>query len=304
MSSVALVGALSDETFRHTVVRLRERGIPFVTIDLTQLLFDRGGRVDESAGVVYVKGQAIDVLSHRAIFNRLSPQIPVGRHLTVRRQLLLRSISRILLHAKRCGSLVVNCPQYMDVNSSKYLQAVNLQRAGFRIPRSLLTNATEAVKRFSRTQPTIFKSCSGERSIVEDVSVLGAGAFLNLRRSPTLFQERIVGADVRVHAVGSSMFGEWIESASVDYRYGRDNMHRLVDVPVSVVTRLKRYMTMNGLHFVGADFKVNSKGHWFILEVNTMPGYSGYDERAKFAISNELCAYLTTETKFAKTTKV
>jgi D-alanine-D-alanine ligase-like ATP-grasp enzyme len=48
-------------------------------------------------------------------------------------------------------------------------------------------------------------------------------------------------------------------------------------------------MKLSNLLFIGADFKIDlNDGHWVILEVNTMPGYAGYDERAKRGISATL----------------
>ena len=105
----------------------------------------------------------------------------------------------------------------------------------------------------------------------------------HLRDSPSLFQRRIIGPDVRIHVVGSEIFPEMIISKNLDYRYPQKdtpNVYYDCDVPTDIRQRCLAYCKMRGLMFAGFDFKIDERnGCWYVLEANPRPGYEFYDRR-------------------------
>jgi glutathione synthase/RimK-type ligase-like ATP-grasp enzyme len=88
-------------------------------------------------------------------------------------------------------------------NSSKPFQAQLIQRAGFNVPETLVTNDPELVCEFrDRHGRVIYKSMSEVRSIVRFLDDEAINRLDLLRWCPVQFQRYIPGVNVRVHTVG------------------------------------------------------------------------------------------------------
>ena len=64
------------------------------------------------------------------------------------------------------------------------------------------------------------------------------------------------------------------------------------ELPAHILNKVQQYRVRSGLTLIGIDFRVTANGDFYILEANPMPGYDGYDRRAKLAISNHLLTLL------------
>lgn len=154
---------------------------------------------------------------------------------------------------------------------------------------------THAVLDFwSEHERIIYKSISGERSIVTELAETDAGRLESLRRCPTQFQALIDGLDVRVHALSS---GQTIATAAwadvVDYRYGNESGMEPFDLPGEVADACVELTVALGLEFAGIDFKLTPDGEWVCLEVNPSPAFIAYEAVTRQPIAAAVAKLLT-----------
>lgn len=193
---------------------------------------------------------------------------------------------------------VANRVGAMTSNVSKPFQAQLIQRCGFAVPPTLVTNDAEAVRRFvGEHGRVIYKSISSVRSIVRELAPGRAGGLSRLRNLPTQFQARVAGTDVRVHVVGAEVFATSVRSDAVDYRYAsRDGMEielEASELPSEIRARCLALSRELELPFCGIDLRCGDDGRWYCFEVNPSPAYSFYEEQTGQPISDALIDYLT-----------
>lgn len=270
---------------------MEELGLRYDFLDLHKFL--RYGRIVNHSCKMYisVSNKAFSLDQYGAIYHRLSLDESLIGASTYRRLVQYRTLASTLVTMHHTGaSLVINPPSVFDENSSKLWQLTALNRFGLKTPPTCVSNSARMSRQFVDVQTSaIYKSCSSERSIVEMAPDVSSERYQTLITAPCLFQKNIVGNDVRVHIVGNTAVSELITSQGVDYRYARENEHKLISTPRKIKEALIRYMKNQKLSMIGADFKIESTtGQWYVLEVNTMPGYAGYDERSGGKISKNL----------------
>ncbi|MEZ4294092.1 MAG: ATP-grasp domain-containing protein [Polyangiaceae bacterium] len=294
---ILLIGPTIEPTFGHTVRALHREGRDIEVMDLGDFWSDAvltGTLEAPESIVIETRGKEYRLGDYRSFYTRLvdlrqSPDpTPVaaewGR---------FRLLSAALAAQP---ALVVNRPGAGDSNASKPYQTALIERHGLRVPRSLSTNIPARAREFIASCPrgAIYKSNSGMRSIVQAVGEADLGRFDALRNCPVLFQERIWGDDVRVHVVGDACHAVRIRSAEVDYRYDRSGNvvsepFELTPAAAEACVRVTRAL---GLSFSGIDLLLDADGELHCLEVNPMPGYSGYDHTLGGEISRSLGALL------------
>ncbi len=191
---------------------------------------------------------------------------------------------------------VVNRRQPMTSNNSKPYQSLLIQRAGFRVPPTLVTSDPARVQRFAAERgDVIYKSASSVRSIVAPLGASDLPRLAAIRGLATQFQAEIKGYELRVHVVGEATFGARIRSDRTDYRYaaadGGKTTMLAVDVPRPLAARCVRLAKALDMAFVGIDLIVSDDGI-VCLEVNPCPGYSYYQEATGAPIADALAAYL------------
>ena len=196
-------------------------------------------------------------------------------------------------------ALVFNRGSAMASNASKPYQAQLIQAAGFRVPRTLVTNDPDAVRAFADELggEVIYKSASGARSIVRKLEAGDLGRLEAIRWCPTQFQERICGYDVRVHVVGDEVFAVRAVADAIDYRYAHhdggppaelepyDLETAWAEASVHLAHRL-------GLPLAGIDLKRTPDGGMVCFEVNPSPGFSYYEEHTGQPISRAIACAL------------
>jgi RimK-like ATP-grasp domain len=194
---------------------------------------------------------------------------------------------------------VVNRVAPMGSNSSKPYQAQLIQRYGFEVPETLITNDPDQVLEFrDRHKRIIYKSTSGVRSIVQMFGDADVPRLPELKWCPTQFQQYVDGIDVRVHVVGSAVFGTRIASAAIDYRYADTQVGEAAKLTASelsddVSEKCVRLASGLGLAFAGIDLKFTPDGRVFCFEVNPCPGYSYFEAHSGQPIARAVAHYLT-----------
>jgi MvdD family ATP-grasp ribosomal peptide maturase len=171
---------------------------------------------------------------------------------------------------------------------NKQLQLKIAREVGLRIPRTLITNEPEAVRRFAREckRGMIMKTLSsfaiyeqGEQRVVftSTVQTKELERLADLRNCPATFQEQVAKAlELRITIVGDRVFSASIDSqrserSCIDWR--RDGLGLMEDweqyqLPAEVEERLLKLMRRLGLNYGAADFILTPDGQHIFLEVN------------------------------------
>jgi glutathione synthase/RimK-type ligase-like ATP-grasp enzyme len=229
-------------------------------------------------------GQRIYTFADAAgAFVRLNtrPPLPDGLRLAPPQQhaFLMERRSGIhqFLHALPC--VVANRPSGGRSNGSKPYQMRLLARAGFEVPRWIVSNEEEAVRAFAADCPNgvIYKACSGLRARVRrlDDALLDR---LRAGTTPVVVQQYIPGRDVRIHTVGARVFPTEVIARGVDYRYETEGArYGPTTVPDGVAELCCRVAAEEGLTLAGFDFRVTKDGRWYCLEVNPVPSFLPYE---------------------------
>jgi glutathione synthase/RimK-type ligase-like ATP-grasp enzyme len=195
---------------------------------------------------------------------------------------------------------------------NKQLQLKIAREVGLPIPRTLITNEPEAVRRFAREcrQGMIMKTLSsfaiyeqGEQKVVftSAVRTKDLERLADLRHCPAIFQEQVAKAlELRVTIVGDRVFSAAIDSqrsekTTIDWR--RDGLG-LIDewepyrLPAEVEERLLRLMRLLGLNYGAADFILTPDGQHIFLEVNPVGEFFWLEKRPGLPLSGAIARLL------------
>lgn len=297
---VLLVGSPRDATARHTVSVFGQMRCPFEVLDLDSFA-SRGaafGELAQPLSVIVAVGQRrLQLGDYGSIYVRYDSP-PFGLPEAERSAWIGRfRVLQAIIDAVSNERLVVNRPGAGSSNGSKPHQTSLLQSYGFKVPRSLTTNCPAAAIAFieSCAHGAIYKSNSGIRSIVEAADDLDSTRLRLLPACPVLFQERIRGANIRVHVLRDRCYCLSIRSSLIDYRYDESGTiaERVIKLPRHVEQLCIDATNRQGLAFSGIDLlHSDDDNEFYALEVNPMPGYHSYDHAASFAISRGLCELL------------
>jgi len=192
---------------------------------------------------------------------------------------------------------VVNRSRPMGSNASKPYQAQLISQLGFSIPETLITNDPALVRDFcAQHGRVIYKSISGVRSIVQELTPADMTRLEQIRWCPTQFQAFVEGTNVRVHVIGQAVFATRIETDTTDYRYatrqGGETELTATELSDELNDRCIRLAAMLELPFAGIDLKITPDGEVFCFEVNPSPGYTYYESHTGQPIALALARYL------------
>lgn len=177
---------------------------------------------------------------------------------------------------------VLNRPGAMASNNSKPYQARVARAHGFAVPETLITTDADAALAFWRKhRSVIYKSTSGQRSIVRQLSSAHLDRLDDMRWCPTQLQAYVAGRDVRVHVIGAQIFATEVVSTADDYRYAsREGAHaslRACEVPDDVAQRCLELSRALDLPLAGIDLRHSIDDEWVCFEVNPSPCFTFYE---------------------------
>ncbi|MCC6629107.1 MAG: alpha-L-glutamate ligase [Chloroflexi bacterium] len=182
-------------------------------------------------------------------------------------------------------------------NASKPAQALQLARLGWAVPATLVSSDPEDVLAFRAEHGrVIFKSASGVRSIVTELTPADLPRLWQLRALPTQFQALVEGTDVRVHVVGARVFATEVRSRALDYRYaarfGTTSTFRPIELPAAVEALCRTTAAALDLPLCGIDLRRRPDGTHVCFEVNPAPAYSWYEENTGQPIADAIVTHL------------
>ena len=178
---------------------------------------------------------------------------------------------------------VVNRASAMGSNGSKPYQSQLIARAGFAVPETLVTNDPELVHGFlAEHGRVVYKSISGSRSIVQELTGDDFARLEDIRWCPVQFQAFVAGVDVRVHVIGEQVFATRVRSAVTDYRYagadgGEPARLEAIELDDDLAQRCVALTRALGLRFSGLDLRVPDEGDVVCFEANPCPAYAYYE---------------------------
>jgi glutathione synthase/RimK-type ligase-like ATP-grasp enzyme len=204
----------------------------------------------------------------------------------------------------------MNHPQREADAVYKPRQLALAAHCGLNVPRTLVTNNPEAVRRFYASTPdgVVTKVLganvtyeNGQRKVahthkVTDADLANLGG---VELTAHLFQEWVPKAhEVRLVAVGGQLFAVGIHTkdprAYIDWRANYDALdYTRVDVPVPVADGVRDFMSASGLTFSALDFVVTPDNRWVFLESNPGGQYGWLMETLGTAISDTIAYWLT-----------
>jgi glutathione synthase/RimK-type ligase-like ATP-grasp enzyme len=301
---IVLWGLPADPPLAEVAAALRALGEEPVLLD--QRHTARGsGRLSvasELTASVEVAGRRLDLGRARAMYLRPyeSPRLAAIRRAGPGSAAWVNAAEMdgiLLTWAELTDAVVVNRPSAGAANGSKPFQARQLRELGFSVPQTLVTTDPEAVSEFRRRhQRVVYKSVSGRRSIVGELTDERTADLPRVRACPTQFQERVPGTDVRVHVVGDVVFTAEITCAATDYRYGERQGHPVTirpgALPHAVEGRCRAAAAALGLDLAGFDLRRTPEDEYYCFEVNPSPAFSYYAAATGQAIATAVARRL------------
>ena len=183
----------------------------------------------------------------------------------------------------------INHPFRERSAKSKPAQLLMARQIGFDIPRTIVTNNPDEVRRFvaASSKKVIYKGLSQPRDmapgkalftgVVTDERLTGIES---IRVTPGIFQEYVDKAyELRVTVIGRRVFGARINSqafaeAQLDWRRAlHDVEYQAVDLPKEIEDKIHAFMAAFGLVYGALDFIVTPQGRYVFLEINPSGQY-------------------------------
>jgi glutathione synthase/RimK-type ligase-like ATP-grasp enzyme len=199
---------------------------------------------------------------------------------------------------QRAGKRVVNPHLHVDPYDQKPLQLATLKRAGIPIPRTLITNSPDAVRKFrDEVGGAIYKPLGGgaETQVLDDNAMKRLDAIAS---TPVIFQERVNGPDLRATLVGDRIASiVEIPAETVDYRSSatyREGKQQYVPVtlPREVEDQCRQVARLCGQVLSGIDLKRTPEGRYVFIEANSSPVYLGIELATGHPITEALVDHL------------
>ncbi len=306
---ILLWGLLNEAPIIAVAQALRQAGANIAWLDQRDVLKSKiwleagghaTGRVSSSAGEFDL--QDVGAAYIRPDESSLLPPVRTAR--TRAAMARAAAFDEILLSwCDIAPGLVLNRPSSAATNNSKPYQLQFIRRAGFQVPETLITTVPEAVEYFQRRHGrVIYKSVSGVRSRITELTAAHAGRLPNVRFCPTQFQQMISGRDYRVHVVGDEVFACELICDASDYRYpGKHPLEiRPARLPAAIAERCSRVARYLRLPLAGIDLRRTTEDAWYCFEANPSPAFTFYQESTGQPIAAAIAELLLKQTLPAK----
>ncbi|MBS2533272.1 ATP-grasp ribosomal peptide maturase [Catenulispora sp. NF23] len=283
--TVLMVTELQDATANSVIAELHQRGVPVARFNLSDIGPDLVSSAyfgdGLMAGWLRTSSRSVDLRDVRSLLWR-RPVWPEFGHLpdhdAAHAVAQVRyGLGGVLYGLPGC--LYVNHPLRNRDAEYKPLQLDLAQRAGFRVPPTLISNDLAEIREFiGRLGPVIHKALRWTPYYLED----GTGASMWTEPVATdeldesvivashLFQAQVPKvADVRVVVVGNQVFPIRIDSGLLDWRRDYSALkYSVTDLPDGMAGALVTYLRDLGLASGSFDLCIDRNGDFYWLELN------------------------------------
>jgi hypothetical protein len=188
----------------------------------------------------------------------------------------------------------VSDPTATRLAENKLIQLKAAQLAGFRVPKTLISQNPEAIREFCRSlnNKIVVKPVRGTLKVPLFTQML-TEEHLTLDESlclcPAMYQEYIPGdRHIRVHCFGNNIYSVLIEAEELDWRQNLDIPFRTFELEQKVKICLLQVLKILGLKMGIFDLKLDLEGNPVWLEINPQgqflfsEGLSGLDISSAF----------------------
>ena len=292
-STVLVIAQHADSTADRVVTELRRRAVRVARVDTADFPSSvrLHGRPDQAASASWLEaaGERIAFESVLSVYRRHPARFgfPAGLSDTERRFATDESVAG-------WGGLLTAQPwRWLDhpgaVADAAYKprQISVAAEVGLRVPRTLITNDPDDVRKFAAEidGPVVYKSLSTGLVVERDelrivyTTLVDPNEFDALDRAGLavcchLFQAWVPKAhDVRLTVVGDHFFPVEVHASSapgrVDWRSRYDDLSYVpCALPDDVRHSVRAYLRRFGLRYAAFDFSVTPDGDWWFLEAN------------------------------------
>ncbi len=295
MKTVLIITASFDPQADLLIAELRRRSVPCVRwntyeFPLSSLLTYRASNGEFSAEVIS-DGRTIDLASVGSIWWQWDQPAGFPDELNPAERRFAEREAELAVNAlPMIGDFAwINYPTRERLANSKPVQLFAARRVGLEIPRTVITNNPDEVRRFIATTrgQVVYKASSPPRNIAPDKALFTVlitdEALTNLdliRITPGIFQERIDKAyELRITVIAGRLFAVKIDSQALaetqlDWRHAQhDVAYETVTLPTAIASKINAFMDTLGLVYGAFDFIVTPDGRYIFLEVNPGGAY-------------------------------
>jgi glutathione synthase/RimK-type ligase-like ATP-grasp enzyme len=225
------------------------------------------------------EGSRLDVRSLDAIWWRrphfpqqIPPDVTDPVHVDLINNECLTALSGLLLN--EFSGVWINHPASNNLAANKLVQLRAAERAGFRIPRTLVSQDPERIKKFCARldNRVVVKRVRGTSKAHLFTGLMTADSLAPdevFRLCPTIYQEVVPGRrHVRAHCFGDDVHAALIESDSLDWRDDLNVPVSVIHLPEDVKARLLGVVRLLGLEMGVVDLKLADEGPPVWLEIN------------------------------------
>jgi hypothetical protein len=253
-------------------------------------------------GFMRLEGSTFRLKDFQGVYTRLMdfrylPELR-GDPLNSPKRMHCRALHETLMHWFQIAQArVVSRPSILGSNFSKPYQAQLIQKQGFEVPETLITNDPDLVFQFYKNHNrVIYKSISSVRSIVQTLKDNDFERLNHIRWCPTQFQNYIEGSNVRVHVVGKEVFATAVNTDATDYRYayqvGGQTELEAIELTDQLAEKCIKLSHALGLEVSGIDLKITSDNKVFCFEVNPSPAFTYYENITEQPIALAIARHL------------
>jgi ATP-grasp ribosomal peptide maturase len=284
---VLVLTCADDPTSDVVVTELNSRGVPVFRCDPADVLT---GRLEVSAhfgtgstrGFLRTEARTVDLSSVRSVYYRrpssyLAPATMSEHDGRFAKEQAKRGLAGIMASVR--GRWVNHIWRAVEAEF-KPTQLIAAREAGFVVPPTIITNRVDDVRDFAKEhgsivykplQNTDLVRSDGKAAAIWVDEVDASDVDDSLRLTLHMFQRRVDKvADVRVTVIGNETFSVRIDSPHIDWRRDYDQVgYTVVDTPVDLAQRCRRYLDRFGLLFGAFDFGLTRDGSWVWYECNT-----------------------------------
>ena len=197
----------------------------------------------------------------------------------------------------------VNHPWRDAAASHKPFQLAAAERAGLRLPRTLVTNDPARARSFlaaARGKRVVHKALHATPEDWHTTRMVGPEdrrRLPALRLAPVILQEYVPGVDVRVTAVGGALFAAAIDARETasphDFRPVYDDARvEPLELPAVLAGRLRALLAELGLSYAAIDLRRREDGEYVFLEVNPSGQWLFVERRTGLPITGAVAALL------------
>jgi len=304
---IAIVGAENEIHCLHMKKMLEHKGASVLTIDTIK--FPDEATLSVFPDRVTYQGKPIDDINAyyvRTVFYSHPPYDLEARRAetdvdmnnwyveyTAERERQSHLLSWLLITTLQ-GKAVINPIASFDLHYAKNYQLHLLEKAGIRVPATLVTNDERDLLAFmKRFKSVVYKPVAGGAACKRlEKADLTRERLGRLKSAPVLFQEEIVGENIRVYVIDDEVVSaNIIYTDAVDFRGSEKAFERIV-LPETVKKMCVKAVNVCGMKFSGIDLKRDLKGSYCLLECNPSAMYVGMVQATGDPIDELLADYL------------